>query len=196
MPAAVGVRIAKAVNPTAEIAKLIVRPAVTINQTPPPLSILPVHSIEMAASSSPSGKHIVIDGVHYTSIPFPHTTSHAKLLSAIHRLAHGSKWRIHEENTFQKAWMVRGWGLAKTKPTHMLDTFNTVRRSIELIYIAERNAAAHHKYLLVPTEMLLHAPDTAVEQFRDDIHLAHHSGGARRTRRRSHKGRRAHTRRR
>lgn len=152
----------------------------------------------MAASSSPSGKHITIDGTHYTSIPFPHTTSHAKLLSAIRKLAHahGSKWRIHEENTFQKAWMVRGWGLTKTKPTHMLDTFNTVRRSIELIYIVERSAAAHHKYLLVPTEMLLHAPEAAVEQFRDDIHLAHHSGGARHTRRRSHKGRRAHTRRR
>ena len=149
-------------------------------------------------SSSPSGKHITIDGVHYTSIPFQHTTGHATLLSAIRRLAHahGSKWRIHDDNTFQKAWMTRGWGLAKTKPTHMLDTFNTVRRSIELIYIAERSADAHHKYLLVPTEMLLHAPDAAVEQFRDDIHPAHHSGGARRTRRRLRSSRRAHTRRR
>lgn len=153
------------------------------------MSILLTQSIEMAAraSSSPSGKSVTIDGISYTVIPFPHTTGHAALLSAIHRLAHahGSKWRIHEENTFQKAWMVRGWGLSKTKPTHMLDTFNTVRRSIELIYIAERVGNPHQKYLLVPTAMLADASEAAVEQFRDDIHPPmHHSGGARRTRRR------------
>lgn len=92
--------------------------------------------------------------------------------------------------------MMRGWGLTNTKPTHMLDTFNTVRRSIELIYIAERSADARQKYLLLPTAMLADASAAAVEQFRDDIHLpAHHNGGARRTRRRSHRSRRAHTRR-
>ena len=159
-------------------------------------------SIEMAAraSSSPSGKTVTIDGVSYAALPFPHTTGHATLLSAIHQLAHahGSKWRIHEENTFQKAWMMRGWGLSKTKPTHMLDTFNTVRRSIELIYIAERIGAPHQTYLLVPTAMLADAPASAVEQFRDDIHPPmHHSGGARRTRRhrRSHNQSRRHRRR-
>ena len=139
----------------------------------------------MAASSSPSGKSVTIDGVHYTSIPFTHSADHATILSAIRRLAHGSKWRIHEENIFQKAWLTRGWGLAKTKPTHMLDTFNTIRRSIELIYIAERTDNPSQKYLLLPTAMLTDAPAAAVEKFRDDIHPpAHHSGGARRTRRR------------
>lgn len=153
-----------------------------------------------ARSSSPSGKSIRIDGVDYTSIPLIHTVSHATILAAIRKLAnaHGSKWRIHEENTFQKAWMMRGWGLAKTKPTHMLDTFNTARRSIELIYVAERISNKDQKYLLVPTAMLVDAPSSAVEQFRDDIHpAAHHSGGARRTRRhRVRPSRRAHTRRR
>ena len=91
--------------------------------------------------------------------------------------------------------MVRGWGLAKTKPIYMLDTFNTVRRSIELIYIAERSSAAHHKYLLLPTAMLADAPTAAVEQFRDNIHMAaHHSGGARRTHRSLRSSRRAYTR--
>ena len=125
-----------------------------------------------ARSSSPSGKSIVIDGVDYTSIPFIHTVGYATILAAIRKLAnaHGSKWRIHEENTFQKAWMMRGWGLSKTQPTHMLDTFNTVRRSIELIYIAERISNKDHKYLLVPTAMLADVPSAAVEQFRDDIH--------------------------
>jgi hypothetical protein len=124
-----------------------------------------------------------MDGVHYTSIPFPHTTEHVTILAAIHKLvhSHGSKWRIHEENTFQKSWFMRGWGLSGAKPTFMLDTFNTVRRSIEVIFIAERIDNKDKKYLLVPTEMLLHAPSAAVEQFRDDIHPPrHHSGGARR----------------